>query len=87
MGVAATNVPIRHSQVVHAVETTKARKPQELTLLELVDAVGDITCDEAEVVATVVHMLSHGMVKLTGNFRREPIEKLIASLGKPTPSA
>ncbi len=84
MGAAATNIPIRHSQVVHAVETTRARKPQELTLLELVEAVGDITRDEAEIVATVVHMLSHGMVKLCGNFRREPIEKLIESLGEPT---
>lgn len=78
MSAAATTVPIEHSQAVHAVETTQENvRPQELTLLELVEAVGDVTDDEREIVATVTHMLVHGKVRLTGNFRSEPIEKLL----------
>lgn len=39
------------------------------TLLELVRTIGEITDEEAEVVATVLHMLRTGTVKLTGSFR------------------
>jgi hypothetical protein len=42
---------------------------QHLTLLELVEAVGTVTDDDAEVVATVAHMLRSGTVKLCGSFR------------------
>ena len=41
----------------------------ETTLLELVQAVTDVAQNEHEVVATVVHMLRSGKVRLTGNFR------------------
>ncbi len=41
----------------------------DVTLLELVTAVCDVTKDDREVVATVVHMLHSGEVKLCGNFR------------------
>lgn len=80
MGAAATRIPIRHRHTVQAVETTQAEdaRPQELTLLELVAAVGDVTDDEREVVATVKYMLSSGRVRLTGNFHDEPIELLTA---------
>ncbi len=44
-------------------------EPQDTTLLELVGAVCDITSDEAEVVATVLHMLRTGRVRLCGSFR------------------
>ena len=43
------------------------------TLLELVRTIGEITEDEAEIVATVLQMLRSGHVKLTGSFRDEPI--------------
>ncbi len=74
--IAQTDVPIRHSQVAYAVQTTEQqpRKPQQYTLLELIEAVGEVTDNEAEIVATVRHMLASGQVKLTGNFRGEPIE-------------
>ncbi len=59
---------------------TRAAHPDpgasHLTLLELVETVGEITDDDAEVVATVMHMLRTGTVKLRGNFRDEPINKL-----------
>lgn len=52
-------------------------EPEPVTLLELVDAVCDVTDDEREVVATVLHMLRSGTVKLNGNFRGAKIEELL----------
>ncbi len=46
--------------------------PEQLTLLELVRAVGEVTDDENEVVATVLYMLRSGRVVLCGSFRDEP---------------
>ena len=48
---------------------------EHLTLLELVEAVADTTEDDAEVVATVTHMLRSGAVMLRGNFRGEPARR------------
>ena len=42
------------------------------TLLDLVRAVAEATADEGEVVATVLHLLRSGSVRLTGTFRGEP---------------
>ena len=39
------------------------------TLLELVEAVSEFADNEAEVVATVVHMVNSGEVELCGTFR------------------
>jgi hypothetical protein len=41
----------------------------QLTLLDLVKAVSDSAASEAEVVATVVHLVNSGIVQLCGNFR------------------
>ncbi len=41
----------------------------QLTLLDLVKAVSDSAASEAEVVATVVHLVNSGVVQLCGNFR------------------
>lgn len=46
--------------------------PSETTLLELVGAVSELTDDEGEVVATVLHMIQSGRVRLCGNFRNCP---------------
>lgn len=40
-----------------------------VTLLELVSAVQEHARTEAEVIATVVHMVNSGAVRLAGNFR------------------
>jgi hypothetical protein len=48
---------------------TQAPLAEHLTLLELVEAVSSVTEDDAEVVATVSHMLRSGSVKLSGSFR------------------
>ena len=47
---------------------------EELTLLELVQAICEVTVDDREVVATVRHMLRSGRVRLSGNFRGSSIE-------------
>ena len=41
----------------------------EITLLDLVKAVSDSAANDAEVVATVVHLVNSGTVRLCGNFR------------------
>lgn len=43
--------------------------PMGVTLLELVRAVGEVTPDEQEIIATVLYMLHEGHVRLAGNFR------------------
>jgi len=46
----------------------------ESTLLELVKAVSDCAETDAEVVATVVHLVNSGRVRLCGNFRGSRFE-------------
>lgn len=45
--------------------------PLEATLLDLVRAVSEETEDDREVVATVLHLLRSGRVRLVGSFRGE----------------
>lgn len=70
-------VTVQHSPVMYDVEPIRFDEPQHFTLLELVEAVSEVTDDEREIVATVVHMLESGSVKLVGNFHDEPIERLV----------
>jgi len=64
---------------MRAVSMASRRPPQsqaarETTLLALVRAVGETTTDDREVVATILHLLRSGEVRLCGNFRKAPIE-------------
>ena len=47
---------------------TPAPEPMTVTLLEVVCAIGEITSNDREVVATVLHLLASGQIKLGGNF-------------------
>ena len=47
----------------------RVRMPIRTTLLELVEAVSEFADNEAEVIATVVHMVNSGEVELCGTFR------------------
>ena len=47
-------------------------EPLATTLLDLVEAVSDVSDNEREVVATVAHMIRTGQVRLTGCFRNTP---------------
>jgi hypothetical protein len=51
----------------------------ELTLLELVGAVSDECATEAEVVATVLHLLGSGRARLRGSFRNTSLRELLNS--------
>jgi hypothetical protein len=53
---------------------TAKREARVTTLLALVRAVGEVTRDDREVVATILQMLRNGDVRLCGNFRNAPIE-------------
>jgi hypothetical protein len=86
MAAPVTRIPIQHNQAIHEVSTAKESKeerraPRQLTLLELVETIAEVTEDEREIVATVVHMLASGQVCLAGNFRQEPIELLLRDVG------
>jgi hypothetical protein len=54
------------------IEPAVPHEPLHVTLLELVEAVGDVTDSDLEVVATVIHMLENGRVRLSGSFRETP---------------
>ncbi len=54
--------------------TPVIREARPTTLLALVRAVGEVTQDDREVVATILHMLRSGEVRLCGNFRNHPVE-------------
>lgn len=51
----------------------------EVTLLELVGAVSDECKTEAEVVATVLHILASGRARLRGAFRSASLRELMGS--------
>ncbi|MFQ5416917.1 MAG: hypothetical protein ACE5FL_07705 [Myxococcota bacterium] len=56
-----------------ATGSNSAAEPIRLTLLDLVEAVSDVTASDVEIVATVLHMLESGRVRLDGNFRGAPL--------------
>ena len=54
----------------------QAAEPLSVTLLDVVRAIGEVTEDDREVVATVLHLLATGQIRLCGNFRDVPIDDL-----------
>jgi len=58
------------------VEAASADEPLHVTLLELVQAISDVTRNDVEVVATVLYMLESGRVRLCGNFRGASVRSL-----------
>ena len=53
----------------------KGSETVEVTLLELVRAVGESTDDDLEVVARVLRILRSGRARLCGNFRGTSIDE------------
>ncbi len=76
MGHMSIEVPIEHCPTVHEIQTGPVDEPRPVTLLELIDAVSEVSETEQEVLATVMDMLNSGRVRLSGNFRDTPVEKL-----------
>jgi hypothetical protein len=50
-------------------EAQGAAMPRNVTLLELVNAVAEHKCSEAELIASVAYMVNRGHVRLCGNFK------------------
>jgi len=57
------------SSAAVSLQPTAVTDPHPCTLLELVRVLSEITSDENEVVATAIHMICSGSVRLIGNFR------------------
>ena len=62
-----------HTAVGSSATQSEGQGPERVTLLELVDAICEVTDDDKEVVATVISMLRSGRVELCGNFRGHPL--------------
>jgi hypothetical protein len=78
MSQANTVIPVHHIAAVHEIpmEPSDDEAPPQVTLLELVEAVSEVSENETEVIATVVYMLSSGSVRLSGSFRNTPPAQL-----------
>jgi hypothetical protein len=53
---------------------TATETQSQLTLLDLITAVAEVTDSEAEVVTVVQHLVNSGRVRLIGNFRGARID-------------
>ena len=71
------SVPVEHTSISYEVSPRESaqRKPsldgnsqEELNFMDLIEAVGEVTEDETEIVATVIHMLESGRVRLCGEW-------------------
>ena len=60
----ATVIPIEHQLAVHEIDPSMDAGLEPLTLMELIDAVGEVSDTEEEVLATVTYMLRSGRVQL-----------------------
>ncbi|MGB0618623.1 MAG: hypothetical protein ACPGVZ_04070 [Myxococcota bacterium] len=65
-GTSATVIPIEHQLAVHEIDPSMDAGLEPLTLMALIDAVGEVSDTEEEVLATVTYMLRSGRVQLKG---------------------
>lgn len=72
----SVSIPIEHFRRVHEIETQSVSEPDEVTLLELIEAVSEYSQSEREVIATVMHMLRTGHVQLSGTYSEPAAAKL-----------
>lgn len=72
----SVSVPIEHFRRVHLIETAEEPEADEVSLAQLVEAVAEFSDSEREVVATVMHMLRTGRVKLRGAYEEPAAAKL-----------
>lgn len=71
-------IPIEYDPQIQEVEASTAEVPLSLTLLELVEAVSEVSDTEQEVLATVTYMLRSGRIQLAGSFRDTPAQQFWA---------
>ena len=68
------SIPVEHNPSIHEIDANPKPSTLSLTLLELVQAVNEVSDSENEVIATVVYMLRSGRIKLAGSFRDMPLD-------------
>jgi hypothetical protein len=76
MGLTNIAISVNHIPAIHEIETNPSDEPQPMTLLDLIEAVSDVSETEQETLATVMYMLNSGRVRLSGSFRDTPVTKL-----------
>ncbi len=76
MSHASIAISVDHIPAIHEIQTNPCGEPQPVTLLELVEAVSEVSESEREILATVTYMLNSGRVRLSGTFRDTPPAKL-----------
>lgn len=79
MASASIVVPIDHHPTTQEIDLQANSEPQSVTLLELIEAVSEVSDNEREVVATVTYMLHSGRIRLSGNFRDMPVDQLCSA--------
>ncbi len=60
-------ITIEHEPAIHEIRPAPRRSEPELTLLELVTAVSEVSDSEQEVLATVSYMLRSGRIRLASD--------------------
>lgn len=73
---ASLSIPIEHLRRVHEIRAIAAPDPDEVSLGQLVEAVAEFSASEREVIATVMHMLRTGRVKLVQSYAEPTTTKL-----------
>lgn len=73
-----TQIHVDHHPAIYEVKTNQRHESRSLTLLELIEAVSEVSETEQEVVATVTYMLNSGRIRLADNFRDTPISSLLS---------
>ncbi len=76
MGQVSITIPVDHFSGIHEIQLNPSEEPQSVTLLQLIEAVSEVSETEQEVLATVTYMLNSGRVRLSGSFRDTPVAKL-----------
>jgi hypothetical protein len=72
------NMPPHHREPV-AQETVPMPRTRELTLLDVIQAVSEVAENDQEIIATVVHLISSGQVRLYDE-AIEAMRDLVASM-------
>jgi hypothetical protein len=72
------NMP-RHDREPVAPETVPMARTREFTLLDVIQAVSEVAHNDQEIIATVVHLISSGQVRLCDE-AIEAMRELVASM-------
>ncbi len=68
------SIPVDHNPHIQVIDANPKQPALPLTLLELVQAVNEVSDSENELISTVVYMLRSGRIQLAGSFRDESLD-------------